>query len=180
MSSHIFTQWGRLILFSPDHFPGQHKNVESPPIYLFLRTFRAGRTYFLSVPFIAAESQHHEESRLIYGPFESTLLDQGFPVEHELDACNPPLTGTLLCRLLLCLQRRVILFRHPATSFLGNLFRRTSCLSPIATRITHLWVKHHSCPLTANTTFTMSIATHFPLRHSALPWQSRRTFRSGI
>ena len=48
---------------------------------------------------IAAESQHHEESRLIYGPFESTLLDQGFPVKHELDAFNPPLTGTLLCCL---------------------------------------------------------------------------------
>ena len=54
---------------------------------------------FLSTPFVAAVSQHHEESRLIYGPFESTLLDEGFPVEHELDACNLPLTGTLLCRL---------------------------------------------------------------------------------
>ena len=60
----------------------------------FLRTFQAGWTYFLSTPFIAAELQHHEESRLIYGPFESTLLHQGFPVEHELDACNQPLTGT--------------------------------------------------------------------------------------
>ena len=98
-SSHIFTQWGWLILFSPDHFPGQHKNGESPPNYLFLRTFRARRTYFLSTPFIVAELQHHEESRLIYEPFESTLLDQGFPVEHELDACNPPLTGTPLCCL---------------------------------------------------------------------------------
>ena len=98
-SSHIFTQWGWLILFSPDHFPGQHKNGKSRPNYLFLKTFRAGRTYFLSTPFIAAESQYHKESRLIYGPFESTLLDQGFPDGHELDACNLPLTGTLLCRL---------------------------------------------------------------------------------
>ena len=98
-SLHIFIQWGWLILFSPDHFPGQHKNGKSPPNYLFLRTFWAGRTYFLSAPFIAAESQHHEKSRLIYGTFESTLLDQGFPVEHELDACNPPLTGTLLSPL---------------------------------------------------------------------------------
>ena len=98
-SSHTFTQWGWLIEFSPDHFPGQHKNGESPPNYLFLRTFRAGRTYFLSAPFIAVESQQHEESRLIYGPFESTLLDQVFPVEHELDAFNLPLTGTHLCRL---------------------------------------------------------------------------------
>ena len=98
-SSHIFTQWGWLILFSLDHFLGQHKNGESPPNYLFLRTFWARQTYFLFVPFIAAESQHHEESHLIYGSFGSNLLDQGFPVEHELDACNPPLTGTLLCHL---------------------------------------------------------------------------------
>ena len=96
---HIFTQWGWLILFSSDHFPGQHKNGESPPNYFFLRTFRAGWTNFQSAPDIASESQHHEESRLIYGPFESTLLDQGFPVELELDACNPPPTGTLLCHL---------------------------------------------------------------------------------
>ena len=98
-SSHIFTQGGWFILFSPDHFPGQHKNGESPPNSLFLRTFRSGRTYFLSAPFIAAESQHHEESHLIYEPFESTLLDQGFPVEYELDARNLPLTGTPLCHL---------------------------------------------------------------------------------
>ena len=98
-SSHIFTPWGWFILFGPDHFPWQHKNVESLPNYLFLRTFREGRTYFLSAPFIAAEAQHHEESRLIYGPFESTLLDQGSSVEQELDACNPPHTGTPLCHL---------------------------------------------------------------------------------
>ena len=105
-------------------------------------TFPAGRMYFLSAPFIAAESQHHEESRLIYGPFESTLIDQGFPVEHQLDALNLPLTGTPLCclSLLLCLQRHTIPLRHPATSFLGNLLWRLSCLSPIATRTTHLWV----------------------------------------
>ena len=98
-SSHIFTQCGWLILFSPDRFPRQHKNGESPPNYLFLRTFWEGWTYFLSAPCIAAESQPHEESRLIYEPLESTLLDQGFPVKHELDACNLPLTGTPLCRL---------------------------------------------------------------------------------
>ena len=123
ISSDIFTQWGWLI-HSARNIPGQFKDGEREPIYHFLRTFRAGRTYFLSAPFIAAESQYHEESRLTYGPFESTLLDQGFQVEHELDACNSPLTRTRLCRLkfLLCLQRRVITLRHLTTSFLGNLF----------------------------------------------------------
>ena len=54
---------------------------------------------WIHAPFIAGEAQHHVESRITYGPFESTLLDQGFPIKHELDAFNPPLTGTLLCRL---------------------------------------------------------------------------------
>ena len=93
-SSHIFTQWGWLILFSPKHFHRQHKNSKSPPnyLFLFLRTFWEGWMYFLSAPCIAAGSQHHEESRLIYGPLEFTLLDQRFSVEHELDAWNPPHT----------------------------------------------------------------------------------------
>ena len=98
-SLHIFTQWGWFILFSPDHFSGQHKNGESPQNTLFFRTFRTGWTYILSAPCIAAEAQHHEESHLIYGPLESTLLDQGFPVEHELDVFNPPHTGTPSCCL---------------------------------------------------------------------------------
>ena len=93
-STHIFTQWGWLILFFPDHFSGQRQNEESPPNHLFLRTFRIGQTYLLSAPFIAAASQHHEESHLIHGPLESILFNQGFPVEYELDAFNPPHTGT--------------------------------------------------------------------------------------
>ena len=35
-STHIFTQWGWLILFSPDHFPGHHENSENLPNTLFL------------------------------------------------------------------------------------------------------------------------------------------------
>ena len=181
-SSHIFTQWGWLILFRLDHFSGLHKNGESPPNYLFLRTFWEGRTYFLSTPFIAAESQHHEESHLIYGPFESTLLDQGFQVKHELDTCNPPLTRTPLChlKLLLCLQWRVIPLRHPATSILSVIFWRLSCLSLTTSRTTHLWVttsflsltsKHDFCYIYGNTysvqTFNnaLTVATHISLRY---------------
>ena len=141
-SSHIFTQWGWLILFSPDHFPGQRKNGESPLNY------REGRTYFLFPPFIAAEAQHHEESRLIYGPLESTLLDQGFPDEHELDACNLLHTGTPLCRLhlLLCIPRRVIrsdiLLLHSRTTFSEDF--HVSLLQQPGPHI-YGW-QHHSCP----------------------------------
>ena len=168
--SHIFTQWRLLILFNPDHFPRQHKNGESPPNYLFLRTFRTRRTYFLSALFIVAESQHHEESRLIYGPLESNLLDQGFPVEPELHAFNTSLTGTPLCRLklLLCLQRRAISLRHPATSFLGNIFWRRSWLSPTAT---HFWAttsflslnsKHDFCYVYSDAHFAQAFNAIIP------------------
>ncbi len=39
---------------------------------------------------LAAASRHREESHLIYGPLESILIDQGFPVEYELDEFNQP------------------------------------------------------------------------------------------
>ena len=52
--THIFTQWGWLILFSPDHFSGQHQIGESPPNTLFLRDFRKGQTYLLSALFISS------------------------------------------------------------------------------------------------------------------------------
>ena len=147
-SSHIFTQWGWLILFSSDHFPGHHKSDESPPNFLFLRTFRTGRTYFLSAPFIAAESQHHEESRLIYGPFESTLLDQGFTVEHELEACNPPYTGTLYVASNFCYVYSDAQFRsdihqpHSWAAFSGD-FHASLQQQPGP----HIYGGvHHSCP----------------------------------
>ena len=171
-SSHIFTQWEWFILFSLNYFSGQHKNGENSPNTLFLRTFRTRQTYFLSAPFIAAASQHHEESRLIYGPFESTLLDQVFPVEHELDACNPPHTGTPLCRLqlLLCLQRRAITFRHPATSFLGNIISRLSCHSPTTTRTTHLWVTTSFLSLNSKHNLLLHLWRRIiPLRQSTMP-----------
>ena len=50
---------------------------------------------FLSTPFTSSRitTPWGEPSSL--WTFESILLDQGFPVEHKLDAFNPPLTGTL-------------------------------------------------------------------------------------
>ncbi len=69
--------------------------------FLFLRSLQKGQTYLLSALLLAAASHHHEESHLIYGPLASILLDQGFPVEYELDEFNPPHTGTTLSRLQL-------------------------------------------------------------------------------
>ena len=53
-SMHIFTQCGWLILFSPDHFSGQHQTGEGLPNTLFLRTFRKGQMYLLSTLFISS------------------------------------------------------------------------------------------------------------------------------
>ena len=82
------------------HFPGSTKLGKARQKLSSSEPFQTGQTYLLSTRFIAAASQHHEESNLIYGPLESILLDQGFPVEYELDAFNPPYTGTPLS----CLQ----------------------------------------------------------------------------
>ena len=49
---------------------------------------------------LTVHSRHHEESHLIDRPLESILLDQGFPVDYELDEFNPPHTRTTLS----CLQ----------------------------------------------------------------------------
>ena len=47
-STHIFIQWGWLILFNPNHFSGQHQIGEGPPNTLFLRTF-SNRTDVITV-----------------------------------------------------------------------------------------------------------------------------------
>ena len=61
------------------------------------------------------------------------FLDQGFPVEHELDKFHTPHTGTTLRhpQNWLCRLRCWISLRHLATtSSLGNIFRRHSRFSP--------------------------------------------------
>ena len=93
--------------------------------------FELDRHNYCLLSSLAAARRHHEESHLIYGPLESILIDQGFPVNYELDEFNPPHTGTTLSRLQLwlCRLRRKISLRHPATSSLGNIFLETFTLS---------------------------------------------------
>ena len=49
VSSHIFTQWGWLIPFCPDDFPGQHKR-------------RWKRAHILFLTHFSSRTQRHEES----------------------------------------------------------------------------------------------------------------------
>ena len=81
----------------------------------------------------------------------SILLDQGFPVEYELDEFNTPHTGTTFSRLQywLCRLRCKIPLRHPATSSLD--FLETFTLLPKTTRTTNSWV---------TTTFLISTSKH--------------------
>ena len=111
-----------------------------------------------------ASSHHHEGSHLIYGPLASILLDQGFPVEYELDEFNTPHTGTTLRQLQnwLCRLRCKISLRHLATSPLGNIFWRHSRFSPKQPEPqTHGDYSRFS-PQTANTTFATLWQTYFP------------------
>ena len=65
-------------------------------------------------------------------PWRLFLLDQGFPVEYELDEFNTPHTGTTLRhpQNWLCRLRCNISPRHLATSSMGNIFWRHSRFSP--------------------------------------------------
>ena len=111
------------------------------------------------------------KTHLIYGPLASILLDQGFPVEYELDEFNTLHTGTTLSRLQywLCRLRCKIPPRRLATSPLGNIFWRHSRFSPKQPEPqTHGDYKRF-CPQTANTTFAKLMARMFPSTHSTMP-----------
>ena len=66
-------------------------------------------------------------------PLHLFLLDQGIPVEYELDKFNTPHTGTTLFypQNWLCRLRCLIPLQHlTITSLLGNIFWRHSRFSP--------------------------------------------------
>ena len=112
----------------------------------------------------AAASHHNEGKRLIYGPLASIFLDQGFPVEYELDEFNTPHTGTTLSCLQywLCQLRCKISLRHLATSSLGNIFWRHLCFSPKQPEPKTHGDYNRFCPQTANTTFAKLWQTYPP------------------
>ena len=64
----------------------------------FFREHQIGES--LPNTFSCSEAFELEEGHPIYGPLESILLDQGFPVEYEF---NTPHTGTTLSPLQLWL-----------------------------------------------------------------------------
>ena len=97
-------------------------------------------------------------------PLRVFLLDQGFPVEYELDEFNTPHTGTTLRhpQNWLCRLRCKIPLRHLAISSLGNIFWRHSRFSPKQPESkTHGDYKHF-CPQTANTSFATLWRTYLP------------------
>ena len=83
-SSHIFTQWGWLILFSPNHFPGQHKKRWKPATLPLLQNL-SSRTDVLSVRSLQSSritTPWGKPSNLWTS--ESTLLDQGmYLIRHS-------------------------------------------------------------------------------------------------
>ena len=88
-------------------------------------------------------------------PLRLFLLDQGIPVEYELDKFNTPHTGTTLFhpQNWLCRLRCLIPFWHLATtSPLGNIFWRHSA-SPETTRNTNSRWLQSLFPPTADMTF---------------------------
>ena len=164
-STHNFTQSGWLTLFISHHLSGQYKLGKTAK-HSLSQNFVQDRRLIVCSSIAASASHQHEESRQIYGPLASILLDQGFPVEYELDELNTPHTGTTFSRLQywLCRLRCKITLRRLATSPLGNIFT----LLPETTRTTNSrWLqtflssnsKHDFCYTIAN----ISPSTHWPM-----------------
>ena len=148
--------------------------------FLWQNNFVQDRRLTVCSSIAAAASNQHEGSRLIYGPLASILLDQGFPVDYELDEFNTPHAGTTLHhpQNWLCRLRCKIPLRYLATSPLGNIFWRHSRFSLKQPEPqTHGDYSRFS-PQTANTTFAtlwrthpshiqqcLNLTMHFSLRH---------------
>ena len=131
----------------------------------------------------AAAAHHNEGSRLIYGPLASILLDQGFPVEYELDELNTSHTGTTFSRLQywLCWLRCKNIAPAPSYFTSGQHFLETFTLLPETTWITNSqWLqtflssnsKHDFCYTMANIFPShiqqcLNLTMHFSLRHLA-------------
>ena len=92
------------------------------------------------------------------------LLDQGLPVEYELDEFYTPHTGTTLChpQNWVCQLWCKIPFQHLATSSLGNIFWRHSRFSPKQPEPQIHSDYNCFCPQTANMTFATPGRTHPP------------------
>ena len=155
-------------LFSLDHFSGQHQIWKSPLNTLPQKLSNWTDVLLSALLLLVAVSRHHEKSHLIYGPLESILLDQGFPVDYEF---NPPHTGTTLRHLQnwLCRLRRKIPLRHPAASSLNNIFWRHSHFSSQTTRTTHSWTTTTFLSLTSKHDFCYTHGDHISLTHSTMP-----------
>ena len=153
--THNFTQSEWLILFSLDHLSGEQKLRKPPNTLPLSQNFFVQDRCLTVCSSIAAASHHHEGCRLIYRPLASILLDQGSPVEYELDEFNMPHTGTILSHLQywLCWLRCKIPLRHLATSSLGNIFWRHSRFSLKQPEPQTHGDYNRFCPQTANTTF---------------------------
>ena len=106
---------------------------------------------------IAAVASHHHEGSM--DPLRLFLLDQGFPVEYELDESNTPHTGTTLRhpQNWLCLLRCKIRYFFTAQHFL-----ETFTLLPETTRTTNSRGLQRFSPQTENTTFATLWRTYLP------------------
>ena len=97
-------------------------------------------------------------------PLRLFLLDQGFPVEYELDKFNTPHTGTTLFhpQNWLCRSRCLIPLRHlTTTSPLGNIFWRQSA-SPRNNQKHKLMVTPKCISSNGKHDFRYILRTYFP------------------
>ena len=153
----------------PESFLGSTKLGKSRQTLSFSELFRT-----------AAASRHNEESHLIYGPLESILLDQGFPVDYVLDEFNPPQTGTT-SKSPSTLATSTVTQNSAQTSshFIpGQHFLETFMLLSPTTMTTHSWTMTTFLSSTSKHDFCYTYGDHISLIFSNALTE-RRIFHSG-
>ena len=115
---------------------------------------------------LIAAARIHEENHLIYRPLESSLLDQGFPVEYEF---NMPHTGTTLSHLQLWLSTATQNSALTSSYFIPGQHYLKTCLSPTTARTTHSWVTISFLSLTSKHDFCYTYGDYISLAHSTMP-----------
>ena len=169
-SMHIFIPSRWLILFSPDHFSGQHPIGESPPnTRSSSELFKKDRRLTVRSSIAATSTQWGKPANL-WTPCVYSLWPR-VPSWIWIRWIQSASHGNTLSRLQLwlCRLRRKIPLRQPAISSLGNIFLRHSRFSPQTTRTTHSWATTSFLSLTSKHDLCYTYGDNTPLTHSTMP-----------
>ena len=168
--SHIFTQWGWLILFSPDHFSRQHQIGEGLPNTLFLRTF------LIRTDVITVRSSFSSSITTPWGKPSNFWTSWVYSHRRRVPSW-------IWIRWIQYITQRNH-FKSPPALVMSTAMQNSAqtpsyfipvqhfpetCFSPQTTRTTHPWVTTSFLSLTSKHDFCYTYGDHISFTHSTTP-----------